>query len=62
MISKIIKIFKKVIIAFLLLYGFNLILNSLNIFIPINVSTVVTVSFLGIPGYLTLLGMFFITK
>lgn len=60
MIKVIKKISKKLIFAFLLLYGLNVIVTSLNIFIPINIFTITTVSFLGVPGLLSLIAIFFI--
>ncbi len=62
MIKKIISLVKKFIFAFLLLYGLNLCINSLNVIIPINVFTLGTVTFLGVPGLVSLVAMFFMTK
>jgi len=62
MIKKIANAVKKVVVAFLILYGFNLLVNSISIFIPINIVTVGTVTLLGIPGLLSLVAMFFIVK
>ena len=58
--KKIINLCRKVVVAFLMLYGFNLLVNSINIFIPINYITVGTVTFLGVPGLLSLVAMFII--
>lgn len=60
--KKIVSCVKKVVFAFLLLYGLNLCTNSLNVVIPINVFTLGTVSFLGVPGLVSLIAMFFITR
>ncbi len=62
MIKKFISLVKKVIFSFLLLYGLNLCINSLNIVIPINVFTLGTVTFLGVPGLVSLITLFFMTK
>ena len=62
MIKKIINAGRKIVIAFLILYGFNLLVSSINIFIPINVITLGTVSCLGVPCLLSLIAMFFILK
>lgn len=62
MIKKIINLCRKIVIAFLVIYGFNLLVSSINIVIPINCVTVGTVTFLGIPGLLSLVAMFFIIK
>jgi len=62
MIKKIIMIVRKICFGFLFLYGINMILSSVNIFIPINIPTVATVSLLGTPGFLSLLAMYYIIK
>ncbi len=62
MIKKVISLVKKFIFAFVLLYGLDLCINSLNIIIPINVFTLGTVTFLGVPGLVSLVVMFFMTK
>lgn len=62
MIKMIIDVLKKIVIGFFILYGFNLLVSSINIFIPINVITVGTVAVLGIPGLLSLIALFFIVK
>ena len=62
MIKKAVSIVKKFIFAFLLLYGLNLGVQSLNVLIPINVFTLGTVTFLGVPGLVSLVAMFFMTK
>lgn len=54
------KVVKKVVFAFVLLYGLNVIVSSINIFIPINVFTISIVSILGVPGLLSLISIFFI--
>lgn len=48
---------KKIVFALATLYSFNLIMNTLNIFIPINIYTVVTLSLLGFPGLFILVGL-----
>lgn len=62
MLKKVHAVIKRIIFAFLLLYGLDLCVNSLNVVIPINVFTVGTVSFLGVPGLVSLIAMFFMTK
>lgn len=62
MIKKVMNLVKKIIFAFLLLYGFDLGVNSLNVMIPINVFTLGTVTFLGVPGMFSLIALFFMTK
>jgi pro-sigmaK processing inhibitor BofA len=62
MLKKIIVLIKKVIFSFLLLYGFNIFVNSLNVVIPINIFTLGTVTTLGVPGLVSLIAMFFIAR
>lgn len=62
MVDKIVLFVKKFIFGFLLLYGLNLCINSLNVVIPINVFTLGTVTLLGVPGLVSLVAMFFMTK
>ena len=53
------KILKKIIFAFLIIYGLDLILGSFNIIVPINYYTVAIVTALGFPGLVTLALSFF---
>ena len=54
------KVVRKVVFAFVVLYGLNVIVSSMNIFIPINIFTLSIVSLLGVPGLLSLISIFFI--
>ena len=54
------KIVTRIIFAFVVLYGLNVIVSSINIFIPINMFTVLVVASLGVPGLLSLITIFFI--
>jgi len=60
MIKKIAKIVKKIVIAFLILYAFNMLVSSMNIYIPINVITVGVTTILGFPGLICLIILFFL--
>jgi len=60
MANKIIKMLKKICIAFVMLYGLNIILGSVDIFIPINIFTLILVTLLGAPGILGLVVTYFI--
>lgn len=62
MSKKILTVVKKVCFGFLILYGFNFIVSSANIFIPINIITVGTIGILGFPGLFSLIAIFFFTK
>ncbi len=54
----IIKVLSKLCFAFVMLYGLNLILSGINIFIPINIITVLLVTVLGSPGILGLVAVY----
>ena len=60
MLTLIMNVVKKIVVAILLLYSLNILIASLNIMIPINIITIIFVSFLGIPGLLTLTILFLI--
>lgn len=62
MIKRIFNIIKKVVFAFLILYGLNLTLSStsLNIIIPINIITILLVTLLGFPGLCAIIILFLI--
>jgi len=53
--KKILELIKKVIFAFFLLYGFNLLYGTFQIYIPINIYTIVFTTFLGFPGFCTII-------
>lgn len=50
MLKKIYQFLKKIIFSSFFLYGYNLLASPLNLFIPINVFTVLILSILGIPA------------
>ncbi len=54
----ILKILSKLCFAFVMLYGLNLILSGVNIFIPINLFTIFLVTLLGSPGILGLVAVY----
>ena len=62
MIRKVITLVRKICTSVFVIYGLNLILSSINIFIPINIINVGVVSLLGFPGLFSLILMFFVTK
>ena len=55
MLSKLFKLFKNIILAAFILYGFNLLMSPLGIIVPINVITVLIVGILGFSGLLGLI-------
>ena len=54
MIKKIFNIIKKFIIAVLLIYAYNKMTLPLDIFIPMNIITILLVTFCGIPSIIML--------
>ncbi len=60
--KKLILIVRKIIFAFLVIYGFDILTCSFNILIPLNIFTISTVSFLGIPGFVSLIVLFFVVR
>lgn len=57
MFKVILKILKRLVFSFCLLYSFNVIGSSLNMIIPINYFSIITTSFLGIPGLIGLIAV-----
>lgn len=53
--KKILSLLKKVILSFIILYGYNLIASNFNMVIPINIITVGVVAILGVPSLVALL-------
>ena len=62
MIKFVVRFFKKIIMAFIILYGLNVMFSGFNFYIPLNIITIGAVSLLGAPGVLGLVAMFFILK
>jgi hypothetical protein len=56
------KIIKRIIFAFGMIYTLDLVLNGLNVFVPINVATLLTGTILGPLGVLSLYLISFIVK
>ena len=56
--KKILKALSKLCFAFVSIYGLNLILSGINVFIPINIITLILVTFLGSPGILGLVAVY----
>ena len=49
------KILKKILLAFFILYGYNILLLPISSVVPINFITVPVISILGFPGLLSLI-------
>lgn len=56
--KNILKILSKLCFGFVSIYALNLILSNINIFIPINLITIVLVTLLGSPGILGLVAVY----
>lgn len=55
MLKKIFKYIKRIILSIFILYGYNLISQSLGLMIPINIYTVALLTIFGIPALLALI-------
>ena len=55
MLKKILNVVKKIIMAVLLIYAYNIMGLPINVMIPINIITVLIASILGLPGILSLI-------
>lgn len=53
MFLKIFKMVRRITVSFFLLYAFNMFSQSINLIIPINFITVLSISFLGVPALLS---------
>lgn len=54
---KIFKIVRRITVSFFLLYAYNMFSQSINLIIPINIVTVLSISILGIPALLSFIVM-----
>ena len=54
MFKKIMKFIKKIIVSMIIIFAYNKISFSLNAMIPINLITIILVSFFGIPAIIML--------
>jgi len=52
-------ILKRLVFAFGIIYGINVILKNVGIYIPINIITIGITSFLGVPGLLSIFAIFY---
>lgn len=53
MLKKLFIILRRITVSFFLLYAYNLVIQPLNLIIPINFITVLSISVLGIPALLS---------
>lgn len=54
MLKKVWEIIRKVVVSTLLIYGLNLLIAPMNLMIPINIITVLSLTILGIPALCSL--------
>lgn len=55
--NKIVKLLKRIIFSALLLYSYNLLAESLNLIIPINIVTISILTILGVPSLFFLIAI-----
>lgn len=55
----ILKIIKKLVFAILIIYGLDILIQNIGIFVPLNLVTISVVSLLGFPGLISLALSFF---
>lgn len=55
MLRKIFNIIKKIVVSAFILYGYNLLVGPLNLYIPINIITVLLLTIFGIPSLISLI-------
>ena len=60
MMNKLGTILKRVVFAFGIIYGINIMLKNVGVYLPINISTIAVTSFLGVPGLLSLFAILYI--
>lgn len=56
----ILKVFKRIVFSSFLLYGYNLLMGPLNLIIPINIITVVSISIFGVPALLSFIFVYIV--
>lgn len=58
MLKKLLKIIVKIIVSIVVLYGYNIIMQSFNLYIPINIYTVFIISLFDGSGFLGLVAFY----
>ena len=53
--KRIFAIFKRIILSFIILYGFNTIGSNFNLIVPINIITLILITLLGFPALFSLI-------
>ncbi len=60
MINKILKLIKKIILSIIILYGYNIVTQSFNLNIPINIITVLIITIFDGCGFLGLVAFYLV--
>lgn len=60
MLKNILKVCRRIIFSSFLLYGYNLIVSPINLYIPINFITILSISIFGIPALLSFIIVFIV--
>lgn len=58
--SKLGVLLRRIVFAFGIIYGINVMLKNVGIYLPINIITIAITSFLGVPGLLSLFAILYI--
>ncbi len=53
-------ILRKIVFSFGIIYGINIMLKNVGVYLPINIFTIGVTSFLGVPGLLSLFAILYI--
>ena len=60
MIKIVLKAVKRIVFSSFLLYGYNLLVNPLNLMVPINVITVSALSIFGVPALISFIFVYLV--
>ena len=60
MLKIVLKVVKRIVFSSFLLYGYNLLVNPLNLMVPINVVTVSALSIFGVPALISFIFVYLV--
>lgn len=60
MIKKIIRVIRRFLFMFLMIYSYNIFISPMNLLIPFNIITIMYVGFFGIPAFLSIIFLTFV--
>lgn len=60
MLKIVLKVVKRIVFSSFLLYGYNLLVNPLNLMVPINVITVLALSIFGVPALISFIFVYLV--